>query len=246
MKTCLICPIRNENTILPFFFRHYDDAIDHYVFYDGLSDDGTRELIAANPKAEICDNDTHGMTDDGVNARIKGDAYKSLPGYDWYIIVDTDEFIYSPRGIRAELAECEKAGARAVLAEGWDMIGDEIPTGGLLTNSIKFGVRDVSPYHLWHNKIVAVHASVDISFGPGAHKSTMQGAVSIGRNFKLLHYKYLSRNYTAFKAANCTPAPANHKNLWGYINYNGRLMLNRDTWVDYYDRARAMRERVIE
>ena len=39
--------------MLPYFFRHYDEFVDRYVFYDDNSTDGSLAILAGHPKVEV-------------------------------------------------------------------------------------------------------------------------------------------------------------------------------------------------
>ena len=43
----------NEEQILPFFFRHYDEIVDRYVIYDDGSSDRTVDICRVHPKVEL-------------------------------------------------------------------------------------------------------------------------------------------------------------------------------------------------
>ena len=49
----LYCLCWNEQRVLPFFFRHYDDLIDRYFVFDNGSTDGTLEMLAAHDRVEV-------------------------------------------------------------------------------------------------------------------------------------------------------------------------------------------------
>jgi len=65
MKICVITLCYNEEVILPFFIRHYEQVADRIICYDGGSTDRTREIIAACPIAELRELNTGGQVDDG-------------------------------------------------------------------------------------------------------------------------------------------------------------------------------------
>ena len=50
----LLSTVRNERIRLPYFMRYYRDlGVDHFLFVDNNSDDGTREYLAAQPDVSI-------------------------------------------------------------------------------------------------------------------------------------------------------------------------------------------------
>ncbi|MBJ6371916.1 glycosyltransferase family 2 protein [Sedimentitalea arenosa] len=101
----LFCTLRNEKVRLPFFLQYYRDlGIDHFLFVDNDSDDGTRELLAEQPDVSLWH-----TTDSYRAARYGLDWITGLQrryghGH-WTLVVDPDEFLVYPfcdtRPIRA-------------------------------------------------------------------------------------------------------------------------------------------------
>lgn len=44
------CRVHNEERLVPYVFRHYDNIVDHYYIWDHASTDSTKELLLQNPK----------------------------------------------------------------------------------------------------------------------------------------------------------------------------------------------------
>lgn len=241
MIVTLIASVYNESTILPYFIRHYRDIVDRFIFFDGMSTDGTREMIKVLPNAVLHDSDTGGRIDDGVNIEIKNTAYRRYPDSDWFIVVDSDEFLYHA-DLRRLLAEYDQRGVTISRCEGWDMIGDGlegISADMGLTDWIQFGVRN--PAHM--DKCALFKPCVSPQYVPGAHHCDPVGRVVMARyDVRLLHYKYLSLEWVQRKAISCKLSENNHRNGWGYMAPG---VLNKDTWMDYYKQARERRVRVI-
>jgi hypothetical protein len=238
MIITVVCVCRQEAILLPFFIRHYRQFADRLIFYDGMSTDDSREIIKACPIAELRDHDTGGLLDDASNIRIKNECYQAEPG-EWFILTDADEFIYHPR-LRALLEVYEAKGVTLPRVEGWNMIGDSIPPdSGLLTSFLKEGIRN--PFM---DKCIVVHSGVQMNYEPGAHVHHASPHVeSVRADLKLLHYKYLSPAYVAFKASTCRMSDENHKHKYGY-DPDGRP--SRDTWLAYYFENVGKRVKVIE
>jgi glycosyltransferase involved in cell wall biosynthesis len=239
MKICVITLCYNEEVILPFFIRHYERVADRIIFYDGGSTDRTREIIAACPIAELRVLDTGGRIDDGANVRVKNTAYRDIDA-DWFIVVDCDEFLSHP-DLRGFLAKCDALGLNAVRCEGWNMIGDAIPAGGLLTDQMPCGVRDDYTIKFF-DKMALFARSADMRFETGGHAAQVgNGRKAPGLPVKLLHYKWLSLDYVERKSRNLRLSDANIKNGWGFMAPG---VPNSETWVDYYKQAHAQRTRV--
>lgn len=238
MKLCVITLCFNEDIILPFFIRHYEQFADRIVFYDGMSTDRTREIISACPIAELRDLDTGGQLDDGANIAVKNNAYRSMDG-DWFIIVDCDEFLVHP-DLRGFLAKCDELNINAVRCEGWNMIGDAVPEGGSLIAAMAEGVRD--DYTIaFFDKLALIRKDADVQFAPGAHQFELRnGRRAPGLPVKLLHYKWLSLDYVRSKARKLRLSQNNLNNGWGVVDNAP----SGETWADYYIAARPARQRV--
>ncbi len=220
---------KNEETILPYFFRHYQDVADLFVVYDNQSTDRTREIIKAQPKAWLRDYDTHGEMNDLIHKEIKNEAYKTLPG-DWFIVVDADEFLYSEEGLKTTLEGYYKRDDIVVpKVHGYSMAGHGVPVDDgktQLTELIRDGALDG-----YYDKNCIFHKSVDIRYFIGAHWCTPEwraGFVSeqtlsdtpvyfSASPLKLLHYKWLSLDYAMKRMAATakTLSKINRDEGWG-------------------------------
>ncbi len=96
MKIKVFCCFYNEAFLIPFFLSHYHfvDAI--YAFVSP-SQDATRELLAADPRVTIDDR----LMPDGIDDEAKSEWLTEAIGqvdhiYDWYFVVDADEFMWPP------------------------------------------------------------------------------------------------------------------------------------------------------
>lgn len=92
----LFCTLRNERVRLPFFLRYYRDlGINHFLFVDNDSDDGTREYLAQQPDVSLWTT-KHSYK----RARFGVDWLNWLQiryghGH-WTLVVDPDEFFVYP------------------------------------------------------------------------------------------------------------------------------------------------------
>jgi Glycosyl transferase family 2 len=82
--------------MLPFFFRHYDPFVDHYVLFG--STDNTLSLLADHPKVEVrqfirSDTESFAFSE----RSLSNHCWKESRGAaDWVIITDTDEHLFHP------------------------------------------------------------------------------------------------------------------------------------------------------
>jgi len=123
--------VRNERIRLPYFLRYYRDmGIDHFLFVDNDSEDGTREYLAAQPDVSIWT----------TKASYKEAAFgvhwlthlqrRFCHGH-WCLTVDVDEFLVYPfcetRSLRALTGWLEASGVRSFSA----MLLDMYPKGAI-------------------------------------------------------------------------------------------------------------------
>lgn len=121
----LLCTLRNERIRLPFFMRYYRDlGVDHFLFVDNDSDDGSREYLADQPDVSIWT----------TKAKYKASRF----GVDWLthlqrrychdhwcLTVDVDEFLVYPfcetRPLRALTDWLDASAVRSFSAMMLDM-----------------------------------------------------------------------------------------------------------------------------
>lgn len=127
----LICCLRNERVRLAYFMKYYRDlGVNHFLFVDNASDDGTCEWLAEQPDASVWS-----TTASYKSARYGLDWQNWLlrhHGHNhWCLTVDPDEFLVYPfcdtRPLRAMTDWLEASGVRAFSA----MILDMYPKGAI-------------------------------------------------------------------------------------------------------------------
>lgn len=188
----------NEEAILPWMFKYYDQFVAHFTIYDNYSSDSTEDIIKKNRKAEIIKFGEEGRFDDSANLQIKNKCWKRSRGKaDWVVVCDMDEFLYHPNleNLLQKLVENKVSFPTTV---GYEMYGESVPEYDghqQLTALIQRGVRSK-----WFDKhiIFDPHKIVDIHFDPGAHHANPTGIVNQGLDetpLKILHYKNLGLDY---------------------------------------------------
>ncbi|WP_025716713.1 glycosyltransferase family 2 protein [Paenibacillus sp. 1-18] len=185
----------NEEKMLPFFFKHYDNIADQYYIFDNDSTDNSVSMLKANPKVsinrfEIEGNSVVKSAQDLFNQCWKESREKA----DWVIICDVDEHFYHPN-LRTYLQECTSKGITLVVPSGYEMVSDYFPNSSQpLYETVRNGVRSQT-----YDKpqIFNPTAIQDINFGPGRHTASPTGNVIEPSNNEvlLLHYKYLGFDY---------------------------------------------------
>ena len=114
----------NEEIMVPFFLRHYENIVDKIFINDNESDDKTVELLSAHPKCEISSFNTGGEYRELLNHEIKDHAWKKSKGLcDYVIMCDFDEFLYHPN-IHSFLEDVEDLDVDIVQPDGYEMVAD--------------------------------------------------------------------------------------------------------------------------
>ncbi|MFK7752588.1 MAG: glycosyltransferase family 2 protein [Sedimentitalea sp.] len=139
----LICTLRNELIRLPYFLTYYRDmGINHFLFVDNDSTDGSLEYLADQPDVSIWTTQaSYKRATFGVDW-VNWLARKYANGH-WTLIVDPDEFFIYPfcdtRPIRALTDWLENSSIRSFSA----MLLDVYPKGRI----------DAQPYHSGQNPL---------------------------------------------------------------------------------------------
>ena len=203
-KICIISPIKNEIDILPFFIDYYLNfvGVDKIIFSDGNSDDGSVEYIKTfGDKTEVIIED-HKEYNELNLMKPRNELWKKYKDeYDWFIIVDADEFLYHPN-IKELIAQYKLNGITIPTTFGFEMFSTEFPKfepGVYLPSLIKNGTEN-----WWLNKYVLFNPKeVNMRYSWGSHHSYAEGNVVQNSDTQLLilHYKYLSRDYLNKKGA---------------------------------------------
>ena len=92
----LLSTVRNERIRLPYFMRYYRDlGVDHFLFVDNNSDDGTREYLAAQPDVSIWTTlASYKAAHFGVDWLTH--LQRRFADGHWCLTVDVDEFLVYP------------------------------------------------------------------------------------------------------------------------------------------------------
>ena len=130
--------------------------------------------------------------------------------------IDCDEFIYHPKLIE-KLSEYKKLGVTVVKTSGHEMVSQDFPNydGELLPNKVKIGSDKFDIL----SKSIIFDPSIDMEFTVGAHNfSSNNTKLSLDNEIKILHYKFLSKNYVIeiYKQRFERLSSINKLNKWGF------------------------------
>lgn len=197
MKVHLYAICWNEQDLLPYFLRHYEQFCDVMFIYDNMSNDGSRSMLAAHPKVVLRDYDSGGEIRDDLYLEIKNNAWKQSRGEaDWIVVVDIDEFVHHPN-MKTYLGWCQERGIHVIKPFGYLMISNEMPSGsGQLYDELDQGAPDEN--QCAKSVIFSPNRLEEIGYSPGAHsclpkEASSEDGVLIhrSRNCRLLHYKLI-------------------------------------------------------
>lgn len=187
----------NDESMLPFFFRHYDRLVDRYFIYDDGSVDGSWSILQAHRKVEVRPfvrsvPDSFALSEQALS----NECWKASRGRaDWVIVTDVDEHLFHPSG-RGYLARCSATGVTLIPALGFQMISEVAPgPDEELALSCRFG----APWaKMMKPSIFDPDEIIEMNFSPGRHKADPTGRVSVPGTDEmlLLHYKYLGFEQT--------------------------------------------------
>lgn len=205
--------------MLDFFFRHYDPWVERYVFFDDGSTDGTRERIAAHPRAEWRPF-VRSVADSYVLSaqRVQNEAWKESRGAaDWVVVTAVDEHLHHPQGHRY-LRRCHEAGVTLIPALGYQMVAEAFPDPGLL---LCRALPSGAPYQPMSKlSLFRPDAVEETNFAVGRHEAAPTGRLRLPERDELLllHYKYLGRERA--RTRNATLASGlgarDRANSWGW------------------------------
>jgi hypothetical protein len=209
----------NEEKLLPFTLDYYSTFCEKIFVYDNYSTDSSDEIYKKYNKVEVIKWDSNNEINESNYINIKSKEYRNFSrncGVDWVMTIDCDEFIYHYNLIE-KLKEYKELGFTVVQTSGHEMVSHEFPNydGELLPNKIKIGSDKM------HNlsKSIIFDPSIDIDFGPGAHNFISNNTkVSLEDEIKILHYKFLSKNYVIeiYKQRFERLSSVNKLNQWGF------------------------------
>jgi len=129
----LFATIRNEAARLPFFLRHYRAlGVNHFLFVDNASDDGSPDWLAAEPDVSLWTTRASYRGSRFGMDWLNGLLMRHGNGH-WCLTVDADELLLIPHGKRATLRELTAALDARGLPMMAAMMLDLYPEGPLST-----------------------------------------------------------------------------------------------------------------
>lgn len=217
----------NESKIAPFVFEYWNELRRQIgdgfkvVAYDNMSDDGTKEAVAALPYAEVLEYDTGGKLSDAAYLVIKNGAWKkSRSTSDFVAVCDFDECLYS-KDVVGLLAGMKSRGETLLRPQYFNMTTDSFPK-----NDGKLFHKSHRSASVWHPRDKTIvfdpKAIEEINYTPGAHSCSPSGrAVWTGdMRSAVFHLSDLGADYVVRKRKRnaARMSEENLRNGWG-IHY---------------------------
>ena len=187
----------NDEQMLPFFFRHYDQVVDQYFIFDDGSTDASLKILAEHPHVTVARNPRTVPGSFVLSARnLFNTCWKASRGRaDWVIVTDIDEHLYHEH-LGDYLARCASAGVTFVPALGFQMISEGPPSAGAnLCLDYPMG----APWgQMMKASVFNPNAIEEMEYQPGRHRAAPSGQVLLPPvdELLLMHFKYLGFQHT--------------------------------------------------
>lgn len=210
MKIEVFAICYNEEKILPYFLRHYCQFADVYI-YDNYSTDHSVE-IAQKAGAKVHQYDSNDELNDAIYIQIKNNCWKGSKA-DWVIIVDTDEFVYSP----IMLAILKNTDYTAFEPRWYEMFSQEFP----VTDEQIYDVVEMG-YEAWPKLNLFRPSEIkELNYEIGCHLVHPEGNVKLNyveSDIKTLHMRHLGKQYIIDRNSMYASrlSEINKKNKWGW------------------------------
>jgi len=200
MRIHLHCPVKNDERILPYFFRHYDKYVEKYFFYYNIfSKDRTLDILKSHSNVTII-NDNSKKLDERYLKELKCTTWKNytnIENCDWVIICDTDEFLYNEDLIEL-LKKYDREKITFPKVKGYQMYCDSFPDDNCekqIYELIKKGIEAKN-----YDKFAIFKPNIFPNYSFGCH---FANPVGVGLNInsepeiKLLHYKIFGKEFVS-------------------------------------------------
>lgn len=228
----------NEEKMILHTLNYYSRFCSKITIIDNESTDNTLDIIKKfDPNIEIINLITNGEHREDLMIDIRNSCWKESQA-DYVIVCDMDEFLYDDSLIE-KLVYAKKNNVAIPVVIGYNMMSDYFPDNyeTLITEQVKRGIRD----RMFDKSIIFSPKMLhNINFGPGSHSCSpefhelvvMDALVEI----KLLHYKYLDKDYLYQKHKNYSDrmSSVNKEKRYGYEYLLGNDFIDKFFSLSYY------------
>ena len=200
MKIDVYVLCKNEIKLAPFYIDYWNalgDVVNVYV-YDGLSNDGTRELFSNYDNIHIIDFEPDAL-DDNQHVILKDSCWKNSDA-DFVMVADFDEtiFSYDVETLHKELQYMKDNNYTILAPLSFNMIPDEFPkyvSGKFMHELAQYGFND----YIWEAKPILFDPKKikKINYIHGGHCAHPTGDVKwyLSDNLFLIHAKFIGIEY---------------------------------------------------
>lgn len=229
MNIEVYCLANNEEKLMPYYMRHYNQFA-RVILLDNNSTDRTVDIARACG-AEILTLNIPDEINDQLFVDIRNDIWKKSTA-DWIMWADADEFIYHPDIV--SILETTKA--TAILPAFYNMYHETFPvTQGQIYEEVKLGARWGGEENIYGKvNIFKLPDIKEINYNPGCHRVNLKGNVVLDTktDIKTLHMRNLSKQFVV------------ERNM---RNSRRLSKFNRDRgWGTYVDRTKEEIEKLFE
>ena len=221
----------NEEKLLPFFFKHYDNIADKYYFFNNNSTDNTYSILNSHPNVIVNNINLQGNSSIEAAKQLYNQIWKQSRGVaDWVIICDVDEHFYH-LNLRNYLEKCTSSGITLIIPTGYEMVSEVFPISDEpLCETVRYGVR---ANYMDKPQIFNPMEIQEINFWPGRHGANPIGNIRpSNREALLLHYKYLGFDYVNSRHSELKTGLRESDLAHGYgIQYLWNEKERRDTFL---------------
>jgi hypothetical protein len=214
--------------MLPYFLRYYTQ-FGKVIIYDNQSTDDSVDIALAWG-AEVRTYDTGRQIKDDVYLEIKNNCWKGQEG--WVCVCDVDEFFYHP-----DLLTYLKFTKESIIhPQQYEMYSENLPTTeGQIFEEITKGI------HVGFGKMGIFRADKvkEINYEPGCHVANpTDKCVDNSEAVKMLHYKYLNRQYVIDRYKMFAERLSDKNKTYGWGNhYNANIEAINKNFDEYKYKA---------
>lgn len=192
MKIEVFCLCGNEEKLMPYYMRHYNQFAKVILLANNCTD-STMD-IARSMGAEVHNLIIPDEIDDFLFVAIRNEYWKTSKA-DWIIWADADEFIYHPNLLNI----LSKTKATAILPHFYNMYSETFPTTeGQIYDEVKLGVRWGGETNEYGKVNVFKLPDIkEINYNPGCHRVKLEGNVILDDNsgIKTLHMRNMGAQF---------------------------------------------------
>jgi len=190
----------NEMPFLPFWLDYNLGWADRITAFDNGSTDGTVELLASTPRVTVGTFTSEGHPEPEPLRTLRNSVWKaSRETADWVVLLDSDEGLYHPAGVRTYLENMQARGVTLIRPCGCEVVSEFFPVMGRpLLEQLDRGV----PAGDYSKPVVFRPGAVrDINLTVGCLTHEAKGDIRYRNSsvLMLLHFKRLGWDHYMFR-----------------------------------------------